>query len=105
MPAREQAATRHFQFLSLTPSELADAIEVFLGRCRRPALLEAGSPIVPLIAGEYLLDRQPHRLTLQVWTVHTNVVRRVVGVVSQAPGRLILSVERFARKQGQLELL
>lgn len=87
------------------PAELADAIEVFLGRCRRPALLEAGSPIVPLVTGEYLLDRQPHRLTLQVWTDHTNVVRRVVGLVSQAPGRMILSVERFARKQGQLELL
>ncbi len=95
---------RHFRCLSLMPAELGDAIEDFLRRCRRPALLEAGSPIVPLVEGEYVLDRQPHRLTLQVWTARSNVVRRVVGVVSQAPGRLILSVERFARKQGELEL-
>ena len=100
-----RAPRRHLVFLSLPPAELADAIETFLGRCRRPALLEAGSQIVPLVAGEYRLERQPHRLTLQVWTDRSNVVRRVVGVVSHTPGRLTLAVERFARKQGQLELL
>jgi hypothetical protein len=85
--------------------ETRAAIETFLKNCRQPALLEPGEEILPLAADNLALDLRGARLTLQAWDRNRNLTRRVTAVADSTPGRLELTVERFARREGRLFLL
>jgi hypothetical protein len=85
--------------------EARAAIEAFLEECRQPALLEPGEELLPLSADNFVLEQRGGRLTLQAWDRTRNLTRRVTDVHAAAAGRLELTVERFAKRQGQLFLL
>jgi hypothetical protein len=85
--------------------ETRAAIEAFLKSCRQPALLEPGEDLLPLEGDNLALDLRGTRLTLQAWDRQRNLTRRVTGIADPAPGRLELTVERFARREGRLFLL
>ena len=88
-----------------TSGEARAAIERFLKASQKPALLEPGEDWLALVEGNFSLEEQNARLTLQAWDERRNLVRRVIAIHQEAPGRLELVVERFARKQGRLFLI
>ena len=85
--------------------EIRAAIETFLKNCREPALLEPGEELLPLTAENFSLDLRGERLTLQAWDRTRNFTRRVTGLAEPTAARLELTVERFARREGQLFLV
>ncbi len=85
--------------------EVRAAIEAFLKDCRQPALLEPGEELLPISNDNLVLDQHGGRLTLQAWDRTRNLTRRVTDVHTASPGRLELTVERFAKREGQLFLL
>src|SRR6516225_12148111 len=85
--------------------ETRELIEAFLRNSRQPALLEPGEDLLPLVAGSYAIEVRGPRLMLQAWDRTRNLTRRVTGVAEKATGRLELTVERFARREGQIYLL
>lgn len=80
------------------------AIEAFLKSCRQPALLEPGEEIIPL-TDNYAVDIRGQRLMIQAWDRTRNLARRVTRLQHGAKGRLELTVERFAKREGQLFLV
>lgn len=81
------------------------AVERFLASCRRPALLEPGEDLIELGVDNRALETRGGRLVLQAWDERRNLVRRVKAIRAEAPGRLELVVEHFARREGKLFLL
>jgi hypothetical protein len=81
------------------------AIEKFLASCRQPALLEPGEEVLPLTGGNFSLEIRGNALTLQVWDRTRNLSRRITAVAAPASGRLELTVQRFARRTGQMFLM
>ena len=88
-----------------SPEDLRAAIQAFLGKCAQPALLEPGEELLPLVEDGFALEIRGSRLSLQAWDRTRNLVRRVLAVKGEAGGRMELSIERFARKEGPLFLL
>lgn len=80
------------------------AIEAFLNSCRQPALLEPGEELIPL-TDNYAMETRGARLTLQAWDRLRNFTRRVKEVNHSGAGKLALTVEHFARREGQMFLL
>jgi hypothetical protein len=87
------------------PGELRSAIEEFLKGAREPALLEPGEDLLPLTDDNYTLEMRGSRLTLQAWDRTRNWTRRVVDIADATNARMEMTVERFARRQGQMFLL
>lgn len=85
-------------------AEAEEAIERFLETSRRPALLEPGEERILIGPDNFVAERREGRLTVQAWDESRNVVRRVVGVREERPGKLELIVERFGKRQGVLLL-
>jgi len=85
--------------------EIRAAIEAFLKNCREPALLEPGEELLPITSDNFLLELRGSRLTLQAWDRTRNLTRRVTAAKDPTPARLEMTVERFARREGQLFLL
>jgi hypothetical protein len=81
------------------------SIRAFLEAARQPVALEPGYDPVPVTAGCWELIEAGNRLTLQVWTDDRNLVRRVLRIDTQAPGRIDLTIERFGKRSGVLQLL
>ena len=73
-------------------------------RCRQPALLEPGEELIPL-TDNFAIELRGLRLTLQAWDRTRNLTRRVTHLQQETAGKLLLTVERFARREGQLFLL
>jgi hypothetical protein len=80
------------------------AIEAFLKSCRQPALLEPGEELIPL-TDNYAVETRGQRLTVQAWDRTRNLTRRVTLVKPGTAGKLELTVERFAKREGQMFLL
>jgi hypothetical protein len=80
------------------------AIEAFLKTCRQPALFEPGEELIPL-TDNFAIDVRGQRLTLQAWDRTRNLARRVTALHQTAQGRLELTIERFAKREGQLYLV
>ena len=87
------------------PAALRQAIEEFLRGAREPALLEPGEELLPLSGDNYALEIRGSRLTLQAWDRTRNWTRRITAIAEHTPARLEMTVERFARREGQLFLL
>jgi hypothetical protein len=88
-----------------SPAEAHAAIERFLIASRQPVLLEPGEDPFELAAGSYAIDREGGRLTIQVWDTYRNLVRRVIDVEDEKPGKLALAIEKFPRREDQILLV
>jgi hypothetical protein len=86
-------------------AELLAAIEAFLSNAKEPALLEPGEELMLLAEGNFHLEPQGGRLTLQAWDRTRNLTRRVTGIREAGQSRLELVVERFAKREGRVFLL
>ena len=84
---------------------LKQAIESFLSNSTEPAVIEPGEPFIPLRRGCYAIEQRGERLTLQAWDEHRNLVRRILRIEEQKRGHLTLTVEKFARREGRIDLI
>ena len=98
MPALQRSAGR-------SAEEIRSVIEGFLKECKEPALLEPGEELFCVTAENLALEVRGSRLTLQAWDRTRNLTRRVTAIESASAGRLQLTVERFARREGQMYLI
>jgi len=98
MPTAQQGAGRSLE-------QTREAIEAFLKHAKQPALLEPGEELLELTEDNYSLEIRGSRLTLQAWDRTRNLTRRITDMQEPAGGRLEMTVERFARREGQLFLL
>jgi len=80
-------------------------IEEFLKNAREPALLEPGEELLPLSGDNYSLEMRGSRLTLQAWDRTRNWSRRLTAITESSNARLAMTVEHFARREGQMFLL
>jgi hypothetical protein len=85
--------------------EIRAAIAAFIQNSKQPALLEPGEELLPLEEDNFSLDLHGGRLTLQAWDRTRNLTRRVTAIQEPTRARLEITVERFARREGQLFLL
>src|ERR1035437_5093342 len=86
-------------------AQIRAQIEEFLKSAREPALLEPGEELLPLTAENYALEMRGSRLTLQAWDRTRNWSRRLTAITEATNARLAMTVERFARREGQMFLL
>ena len=86
-------------------ADIRAAIEEFLRGARQPALLEPGEELLPLTGENHSLEIRGSRLTLQAWDRTRNLTRRVAAIAENTPARMEMTVERFARRTGQMFLL
>ena len=81
------------------------AIETFVASSLEPAVLEPGEPFILLRKDHYAIEQRGPRLTLQVWDDRRNLVRRILRIQQQQRGRLTLAVEKFAGREGLIDLI
>jgi hypothetical protein len=86
-------------------AQMRAQIEAFLKTAREPALLEPGEELLPLSPENYSLEMRGSRLTLQAWDRTRNCSRRLTAITEATSARLAMTVERFARREGQMFLL
>jgi hypothetical protein len=86
-------------------AEISSSIAQFIGNARRPALYEPGEDLFPLSVENFSVEMRGSRLTLQAWDRTRNLTRRILKITRSAHGRMELTVERFARREGQLFLV
>ncbi len=85
--------------------QIREAVDRFLADSRRPALLEPGEDLMPLSAENCVVALSGSRVTLQAWDRSRNLTRRVLTAHESTPGRLELTIEKFAKRVGQMYLL
>ncbi len=61
--------------------------------------------MLPLVEDSFALEMRSSRLVLQAWDDHRNLVRRVISIEEESRGKLVLTIEKFARKEGRLYLI
>lgn len=87
------------------PREARAAIERFLQGAKKPVLIEPGEDPFVIASDRFTLTERGSVVTLECWDESRNLVRRVVDVRLQRPGRLELNVERFGGRTGRLTLV
>ncbi len=87
------------------PGFILESIERFLETARRPALVEPGEPILLLERDHFTLEAKAAHISLQAWDVTRNLVRRVTSVGRTEKGKLSLKVQRFAGREGSMQLV
>ncbi|HUA17622.1 MAG TPA: hypothetical protein VMB25_02685 [Bryobacteraceae bacterium] len=85
--------------------DIRQTVERFLAVCREPVLCEPGEESLPISNGNFVLESRNGTVSLQAWDNNRNLVRRVTGIERQTRGKLVLQVERFAKRTGTLELV
>lgn len=90
---------------SFEPVSILESIERFLETARRPALVEPGEPILLLEQGHFTIEAKAAHISLQAWDTSRNMVRRVTAVGRKEKGKLSLKVQRFAGREGALQLV
>jgi hypothetical protein len=88
-----------------SPEQARLAIESFLDASKTPVVVETGLEPIPVGAGNHTLAWRSGYLTLEVWDEERILSRRIVGIETQARGRLELSIERFGKRPGTLTLV
>ncbi|MCP5111567.1 MAG: hypothetical protein GY953_12105, partial [bacterium] len=86
------------------PSTVLATIKDFLSSCRKPALLEEGEEPITLSDDNHAVECRGGRLRIEAWDRNRNITRRVLDVEAERPGRLLLLIERFGKRQGRLTL-
>src|SRR5260370_18820104 len=87
------------------PAQIRAHVEDFLKSARQPALLEPGEELLSLTAENYALEMRGSRLTLQAWDRTRNWSPRLTALTEVPNARLTMTVEHFARREGQMFLL
>lgn len=82
-----------------------ETIERFLAASAQPVFIEPGEDPYPLHPDRFAIEWQGGRLVFQVWDERRNLARRVIGIEEEKPGRLTLTVEKFARRTGSVQLI
>ncbi len=72
---------------------------------RRPALVEPGEPILLLDRNHFTVEAKAAHISLQAWDVNRNLVRRITSVGRTEKGKLSLKVQRFAGREGAMQLV
>ena len=80
-------------------------MERFLKASRKPALLEPGEALLPLERDRFSIELRGGKLVIEAWDESRHIVRRVMGIRQEKPGRLDLTVERFGKREGTVTLL
>jgi hypothetical protein len=83
----------------------SELIAAFLSNSKEPVVVEPGQDPIPLVSGAYAIDFSGERLFLEAWTRDRTLSRRITGVVESKPNRLQLSIEKFGKRQGIIELI
>jgi len=81
------------------------AIERFLKAAKKPVLIEPGDDPLAILPDSFVLSSRGSALTVECWSETRNLVRRVLRVKLERPGRLELEVERFGGRTGPLTLV
>ena len=87
------------------PHEAHLAIERFLNASRKPVLIEPGDDALALTPGSFAVTPHPGFVSIECWNQSRNLVRRVINVKLERPGRLELEVEHFGGHQGRVTLV
>src|SRR5260370_2210712 len=77
----------------------------FIASCREPVLCEPGEESLAITSDNFSLEARNDILTLQAWDDRRNLARRVTGIEQQTRGKLVLRIERFAKRTGTLSLI
>ena len=85
--------------------ELLAAIDAFLSKCARPAVLEYGEEMIPLVPGQYAVEARSGRLWIEVWTETRSISRRILAIEGRTAGALDCAIHRFGGKPGKLTFL
>ena len=85
--------------------EIQQTIERFLKACTEPVLCEPGEESLLITADNFVLESRNGFLSLQAWDDRRNLVRRVTGIEDESHGKLVLRIERFAKRSGTLSLV
>ena len=88
-----------------SPDEMLAVVQLFLSRCRTPAVLESGEDVLPLAAGEYAIEVRSGKLWIEMWTGTRSISRRILAIERHATGVLDCTVQRFGGNTGRLTLL
>jgi hypothetical protein len=85
--------------------EIQQTIERFLQTCTQPVLCEPGEESLAITPDNFLLESRNGVLSLQAWDDRRNLVRRITGIEDESRGKLVLRIERFAKRTGTLSLV
>ncbi len=88
-----------------SPEQARAAIESFLAASKCPVVVDPGDPPFPVTPDNYALEWRSGYLTIEIWDERRHLSRRITGILSQARGRLELSIERFGKRAGTLSLI
>lgn len=67
--------------------------------------MEPGEPILLLDPDHFTMEAKAAHITFQAWDVSRNLVRRVTSVGRTEKGKLSLKVQRFAGREGSMQLV
>ena len=79
------------------------SIQQFVDACRSPALIDSGDQLT-IDRASFMVEIRSGRLWIEAWDHERNLARRILGITSQARGRMVCSVHRFAGRPGELTL-
>jgi hypothetical protein len=85
--------------------EIHQTIRRFLDACIEPVLCEPGEESLVITADNFVLDSRDGVVSLQAWDDRRNLVRRVTAVEHESRGKLVLRIQRFAKRYGTLSLI
>ncbi|MBV9443056.1 MAG: hypothetical protein JO217_10205, partial [Acidobacteriaceae bacterium] len=79
------------------------SIQQFVDACRSPALIDSGDQLT-IDRASFMVEIRSGRLWIEAWDHERNLARRILAITSQARGRMVCSVHRFAGRPGELTL-
>ena len=85
--------------------DIQQMIQRFLESCTEPVLCEPGEESMAITTDNFVLESRDGVLNLQAWDDRRNLVRRVTGIEDESRGKLVLRIERFAKRSGTLSLV
>lgn len=88
----------------MLPSDLRNLLEGFIGEAARPAVLDPGEEPLRLMRDQWNVAEWNGRLVLQAWDRERNLVRRIVALKEKRADRISLTVERFPKAEGEMQI-
>ncbi|HWZ12592.1 MAG TPA: hypothetical protein VNX22_05570 [Acidobacteriaceae bacterium] len=90
---------------TLTPEQIAAAIEAFLRDHAAAVVLEEGRVQFDMRSAQFTVNAEHSRCMLHIWSEQSNIIRRIVGM-RERKGSLLLSTQRMGQAKPQsLELV
>ncbi|HXJ43996.1 MAG TPA: hypothetical protein VNH18_32215, partial [Bryobacteraceae bacterium] len=90
--------------MSIDAGALRNVVERFVAAAAQPAVLDPGEEPLRLLAEQWSLTEWNGRLVLQAWNGDRNLVRKVTGLREERRDRLALTIERFPKAKGELQI-